>query len=151
MKRSRAAGGRKSWAGRSEARRYVLGALYAAETAGEAAPERLPERLPDGGVPVEEHDFAGALYARALQHREELDAIIDERVHNWAPERVALVDRIVLRLGLAELLYIPETPVKVVIDEAIELAKRFSTSESGSFVNGVLDAAARDLKARIER
>ena len=71
-------------------------------------------------------------------HREELDALIREHARNWTIERMPVLDVNILRIGLYELKYRPEVPTAVVIDEAVKLAKRFSTDDSGKFVNGML-------------
>ena len=79
-------------------------------------------------------------------HRGELDALIEEHDRNWSLERMPAIDRNVLRLALYELKDRPDVPVAVVIDEAVELAKRFSTDDSGRFVNGMLSAIAPKLR-----
>jgi transcription antitermination protein NusB len=84
-------------------------------------------------------EFARELADSVLEHREEIDAEISGVAANWNIERMATVDRNVLRLGLAELMRYPETSHKIVINEAVELAKRFSSEDAGSFVNGLLD------------
>ena len=84
-------------------------------------------------------EFAQNLVTSVLQHGSELDAEIAEIATNWNIKRMAVVDRNVLRLGLAELTICPETPNKVILNEAVELAKQFSSEEAGAFVNGLLD------------
>ena len=79
-------------------------------------------------------------------HRAELDALIVGHARNWSLERMPAIDRNVLRLALYELKDRPDVPVAVVIDEAVELAKRFSTDDSGRFVNGMLSAIAPKLR-----
>jgi N utilization substance protein B len=79
-------------------------------------------------------------------HREEIDKVLREALTRWDLKRLAVIDRCVLRIGVAELLYEPEAPTRVVLDEAIEIAKQFGSSESGRFVNGVLDRVARDFR-----
>jgi transcription antitermination protein NusB len=76
----------------------------------------------------------------------EVDAILKGAAEHWSLERLAATDRAVLRAAVAELIARPGTPARVVIDEAIEVAKRFGAEESGRFVNGVLDRAARELR-----
>jgi N utilization substance protein B len=83
--------------------------------------------------------FCLQLYDGAVQHQAEIDPRLGEAAENWRVARMATVDRNVLRLGAFELLHCPDTPPAVVIDEAIELARRFGTAESPAFVNGVLD------------
>ena len=80
------------------------------------------------------------------EHRERLDTAIGARAKGWTLERMPVLDLNVLRLGAYELAERPEVPVAVVLDEAVELAKRFSTDDSGRFVNGVLSALADDLR-----
>ncbi|GIU93439.1 MAG: hypothetical protein KatS3mg011_2345 [Acidimicrobiia bacterium] len=83
-----------------------------------------------------------------LQHLQELDEAIDQASEHWRLERMPVVDRAILRLGLFELRYRPDTPTAVIIAEAVDLAKRFSTERSGAFVNGVLAALARRERGR---
>ena len=83
--------------------------------------------------------FTRALVETVLEHRDELDVEIAEAAINWKIHRMAIVDRNILRLGLAELGIYPDTPFKVVINEAVELARRFSSEASCAFVNGLLD------------
>ena len=90
--------------------------------------------------------FAEALVSGTHSHLEELDAVIQRASKNWRVERMAKVDRNILRLAAYELAHAPDVPAKVVINEAIELAKRFGASESAAFVNGVLDRLAQELK-----
>ena len=77
-----------------------------------------------------------------------IDPLITQHATNWRIERMAVVDRVILRLGVYELLCTPETPPAVVIDEAVELARTFSADQAVAFVNGVLDAVHRDLAAK---
>ena len=86
-----------------------------------------------------ERDYARALVIGVMENKQELDSRITEVTDNWKLERIAAVDRAILRLGLYELLEMAEVPPKVVINESVELAKKFSTEKSGAFVNGVLD------------
>jgi len=84
-------------------------------------------------------DFAKKLVDSVVQHRDELDAEITAVATNWNITRMAAVDRNVLRLGLAELTIDPGTSHKIILNEAVELAKRFSSDDAGAFVNGLLD------------
>jgi transcription antitermination protein NusB len=84
-------------------------------------------------------EYARRLVEGTLEHREELDGLIREQAENWRLERMSAVDRNVLRLAAFELLYEPDVPKLVVLDEAIELAKRYGSEQSGRFVNGLLD------------
>ena len=85
-------------------------------------------------------DYARTLLEGCLAHQESIDALIAEQAENWRLERMAVVDRNMLRLAVYELRHQPDVPAAVVIDEAIELAKKFGAEQSGRFVNGILDA-----------
>jgi N utilization substance protein B len=87
--------------------------------------------------------MAERLARGAAAERERLDAVIGPALHHWRLDRVGAVERNILRLGAYELIMERDTPASVVIDEAVELAKRFGEAEAASFVNGVLDAIAR--------
>jgi N utilization substance protein B len=89
--------------------------------------------------------FARALIGEILAHREEIDRIITEKLVRWDFQRVALIDRILIQMGIAELLYFPDIPPKASINELIEIAKDFSTEESGKFINGILHAIMTHL------
>ena len=130
---------------RTEARRVVLQALYAAET-GDGSDRDYLEGLLDDGKPDERSlQFARALYDLTRRERSWADESISGLAHNWKLERIALIDQIILRMAMAEIREMPDTPVKVVLNEAIELAKRFSTAESSSFINGILDSFIKNL------
>ena len=84
-------------------------------------------------------EFTAALIAGVREHQARIDAMIQEVAENWRLDRMAAIDRNILRLGAYEVLFCPEVPAKVAINEALELAKRYSTSQSSRFVNGILD------------
>jgi N utilization substance protein B len=88
--------------------------------------------------------FTTRLVQTVVEHRLELDQMIGSHAEGWTLERMPVIDRNVLRLGLAELLYVDDVPPKVAIDEAVELAKQLSTDSSPRFVNGILAAVARE-------
>src|SRR5271157_3462382 len=89
--------------------------------------------------------FADDLFRTASERAEEVDQLIERNAEHWRMDRMAAVDRNLLRTGVAELLGFPDTPAPVVINEALEIARRFSTPESVQFINGVLDSVAREL------
>ncbi len=93
-------------------------------------------------MPKVAHDFAQLLALKVVEQRAELDRVIAEHASNWRVERMAVVDRNILRLASWELLF-SDTPAAVVIDEAVELARRFGADTTPAFVNGVLDAVAK--------
>ncbi|MCS7166280.1 MAG: transcription antitermination factor NusB [Gemmatales bacterium] len=90
--------------------------------------------------------FAERLYQGTLTHRPEIDERLGQISENWRVERMNAVDRNILRLGAYELMFCPETPTKVIIDEAIELAKRYGTTDSSAFVNAILDRLAQECR-----
>lgn len=130
---------------RREIREKVLQVLYAYEFNGEGLTLLINEILSDVNV---ESDiaFAKQLINRVVANRNDLDNQIRARVENWEMERIALIDRILLRIGIAELFYFQEIPPKVSINEVIDIAKDYSTANSGKFINGILDAILSDLK-----
>ncbi len=95
-------------------------------------------------------EFARQLLVYHSLHKNGIDAIITERLSNWDFSRVALVDKILIQLGIIEFMYFPEIPPKATINELIEIAKDFSTEESGKFINGILHAVKEDLQAKGE-
>jgi N utilization substance protein B len=133
-------------ASRHRAREYALQMLYQAEAAGMPMPEVLTHFWQDAAIPLEVRAFSERLALGTEQARPEIDALLSSCLDNWRMERLALVDRNVLRLAVYEFLREPETPRVVIIDEAIEVAKRFGGEDSGQFVNGILDALRRRLE-----
>jgi len=91
-------------------------------------------------------DFSDNLARGAIANLREIDDLIMRRAENWRIQRMAVVDRNILRLAIYEFLYEPDTPKTVVINEALEIARRFSTFEATQFINGILDAIKRDLE-----
>jgi N utilization substance protein B len=89
--------------------------------------------------------FADPLICGVVEHRQEVDALISKYAKNWALNRIAAVDRNVLRLAIYEMLHREDIPPIVSINEAVDIAKKFSTTESGKFVNGILDRVKSDL------
>jgi N utilization substance protein B len=108
--------------------------------------EKVKKDLLDNPEEPINRDFANQLIERVLAHTDLLDKLIEAKVENWEMERIALLDKIVLRMGLSEILYFNEIPPKVSINEAIDIAKEYGTKSSGKFVNGILDAILTELK-----
>ncbi len=130
---------------RRRVRERVLQILYAYELNKESLTNLVNGILID--VPEEaDKQFANNLINRVLIHQEDLDDEIKKRVDNWEMNRIALIDKILLRMGLCELIHFPDIPPKVSINEAIEIAKEYSTAGSGKFINGILDAVLSELK-----
>lgn len=132
---------------RHRAREYALQMLYQSEASGAAMSEVQASFWGDQGVPPEVREFAERLAAGAAGARQECDELLTGSLENWRLERLAIVDRNILRLAVYEFLHQPETPPIVVIDEAIELARRFGGDESWQFTNGILDAVRKKLEA----
>ena len=120
-----------------------LQALYRAEVVGDDLAKVAAELEADASLPEEVRTYARLLVGFVAEHQEEIDRQLAEALTRWDLKRVAVVDRCVLRIGAGELLYEPEVPARVILDEAIEIAKQFGSGESGRFVNGVLDRIAR--------
>ena len=145
-------GGERRWSGRRQARAAALQALYECEIGRLALPEALgvldrvgePEAADLG---PEDRRFAERLARGVLDESAALDERIGQAAAHWRVERMAVLDRLVLRMAVHEWLAIPETPPRVVINEAIELARAFSGEDAARFVNGVLDGVFRTLKA----
>jgi transcription antitermination protein NusB len=117
--------------------------FYAAQVAGSEDEE--------AGLPAEnayDRRFAESLIATATSRREEVDEAITKVSRTWRLDRMARVDRNILRLAVAELLFFPDIPARVSINEAVELAKRYGAAESPAFVNGLLDSALKALELR---
>ncbi|KYH31658.1 transcription antitermination factor NusB [Neomoorella mulderi] len=130
---------------RRAARAKALQALFAVDL-GRMAPERAVEEvLAEEQLSLQAAAFARQLVMGTVTARQELDAIISRYAVGWRLERLAAVDRNILRMALYEMKYCPDTPVSVIINEAIELAKTFNDEEAGRFVNGLLDTARKEL------
>ncbi len=126
---------------RSDARERALYLLYEADAKGISPVDALELQI------VEPDEMTNLLVRGVTTHRQRLDDAIAARATGWPLSRMPVLDLNVLRLGAFELAERPDVPVAVVIDEAVELAKRFSTDDSGRFVNGVLAALAKDLRS----
>lgn len=125
---------------RSDARERALYLLYEAQAKGISPVDALELQI------VEPDELTATLVRGVVEHQARLDEAIAEKATGWSLARMPVLDLNVLRLGAYELLERPDVPFAVVIDEAVELAKRFSTDDSGRFVNGVLAALARQWR-----
>jgi len=126
---------------RTDAREQAIMLLYESEQRSALSTDLLKER----GVVSEE--LTQFLLEGVEAHRTSIDEKIVEHARGWVLERMPALDRAILRLAIFELIGRPDVPVAVVIDEAVELAKRFSTDDSGRFVNGVLASIAKQVRA----
>lgn len=124
---------------RRKGREYALQALYLSEVAKMGGEKALAHIKTGENIEKPILEFAQRLTEGTSAHLKEIDDLIKQYAKNWDMTRMAALDRNILRLGTYELLYEMETPVSVIIDEAVEMAKTFSTPDSGKFVNGILD------------
>ena len=132
---------------RREARARVMQALYAFELGGGEAPHIIDTILrPHYSDDPTGLKFATSLFLRTLKTEPEADEIIAQHAKNWDISRIALIDRLLLRMAICEMLTFEDIPPKVSINEAIEVAKRYSTAKSGKFINGILDAVLLEFQ-----
>ncbi len=132
--------------GRRLAREYVLQVLYAYEMTHDPIEKIINDVIGHRLENANTRSFARELILKTTAHIEELDNLIRGKAQNWEFHRIAILDKLILRMGITEFLYFEDIPPKVTINEAIEIAKRFSTEKSSSFINGILDSVLNDLK-----
>lgn len=125
---------------RRQARERALGLLYEAQAKGVSAAEVVEAQ------PVPPDAFAVELTVGVGEHTAELDDLIRGYAKGWRPERMPVLDLVLLRMGAFELAHRPDVPTAAVISEAVDLARRFSTDDSGRFVNGLLARIAEELR-----
>ena len=125
--------------------------LYSVEVGKEAFAVALKAMSADPELPVDAKEYGALLARKVLEHQDEIDAKIKDVASNWDIERIAVIDRLVIACAAAELMYFPDIPTGVAINEAIDIAKKFSTGESSRFVNGVLDAIAKSFPSSNQR
>jgi transcription antitermination factor NusB len=131
---------------REQARQIALQALYQMDVRREDVGPEVVEFIRESTRDAEVYLFARRLAEGAWAWKAEADRLIREAAEHWRIERMATLDRNILRLATYEISQCPDIPPRVAIDQAIELAKRFSAAESGAFVNGVLDRVLRLVK-----
>jgi len=131
---------------RRAGRELALQTLFQIDIA-RASPAEAMVAFADGRHSEDTVEFARTLVLGTVQKQADIDSVIGKYARGWTVDRLANVDRNVLRLAIFEILYLPEIPGSVTIDEAVEMAKRYSTAESGRFINGILGNLLRDLEA----
>lgn len=124
---------------RSQAREAALKALYQLDLRPDLSPGEVDEVLRAEAKNEDALGFARELVAGTRKHLPEIDREVESTAHNWNLKRMAVIDRNVIRIGTFELLHRPDVPPAVAINEAVVMAKKYSTKDSGSFVNGILD------------
>jgi N utilization substance protein B len=134
---------------RSKSREFALQMLFQWEM-GKQEPSRIEEGFwKIASAQKSTREFANQLFESAAARADEIDPIIAAHAQNWRIERIAAIDRTILRLALAEL-RTTSTPTKVILNEAVELAKKFSSEDASAFINGILDAAAKSFEAKAD-
>ena len=128
---------------RSGARQVALQALYWEASQSGRAEDAVRELCSRFKLSSGVRAFASTLVDCVHAHGDEIDYLIAETSTRWSPERIARIDRLILCMGLAEMLHLEDVPARVAIDEAVDLARAFSTDKSYAFVNGILDAVAK--------
>lgn len=130
--------------GRPKAREMVMRTLYEAEITGDDAGEILSLAFGRLRVTEDGRAYAEELLADALRHRRKIDGTITRHLENWEIGRLGAVERAILRLAVAEIIYQRETPVQVILDEALRLGHRYGAQGASKLLNGVLDPIARE-------
>jgi N utilization substance protein B len=134
---------------RRRARKIVLDILYRMEierSQVEDMIETYRNELEEKGIA----DFANKLLKGVIEHRQRIDELIDQYADRWSVERMPVLDRNILRIGIYEILHEPDIPYSVSINEAVELANTYSTEESGKFVNGILGRVVKEIESKDE-
>jgi len=133
---------------RREARAKILKALYGSEFI-ELGPDPIDSLLADCN-PGEQREFIEEIYRGTLENKREIDELISSFAVGWKVDRLAFLDRNILRMAIYELLFYEETPPEVVMNEAIELSKEYGTDNAPKFINGILDRVWREEKDKRE-
>ena len=127
---------------RRKGRELALQALYQIEITGDASAAAVDLFVSHFEGSAQAKEFARRLVSGVVSQRPDIDRLIDECTENWKLARMAKVDLLILRISAYELIFCPDIPLSVSLDEAIEMGKRFGSGDSGSFINGVLDQLA---------
>ncbi|MBK8945946.1 MAG: transcription antitermination factor NusB [Ignavibacteriae bacterium] len=131
---------------RRKLREKVLQVLYAYEMDAAGLSEIMSDQLSEI-TSEDDKEFCSKLVNLIIANRKLIESKIEKRLVNWDVSRIAVVDLILLKIGVGEILYIEDIPPKVTINEIIEIAKEYSTAKSGKFINGILDAILADIKS----
>jgi transcription antitermination factor NusB len=131
---------------RRKAREIVLQALYEAEFSDKPLEDILDEQVARRASGADTAEYAQNLFFKTIENLADLDERIRSSLENWDITRIALVDKNILRFALTEILYFDEIPSKVIINEAIEIAHRYSSYDAGRFINGLLDRFMKEYR-----
>ncbi len=131
---------------RRKSRELALQMLFQLDM-GKQSPEQVRKTFWSERKEMDEsvRGFADDIFRLATERSEEIDKVIEAHAQNWRMERMAAVDRNVIRAAVAEFIGYPQTPAPIVINEALEIARKFSSPEAVNFINGVLDSVSKDL------
>ncbi|MDI6763937.1 MAG: transcription antitermination factor NusB [Thermodesulfobacteriota bacterium] len=130
---------------RRRSREFALQVLYQLEITKQGALQAMVQLRENFSPGEEEDEFTKRIVLGVMEHRQEIDRLIEERSENWRLDRMTIIDRNILRIAIFELLYCSEVPPKVTLNEAIDLGKRYGSEESGSFINGILDRIQNEV------
>lgn len=130
---------------RRRSREFALQVLYQLEITKQNALQAIVQLRDHFSPQVGEDEFARRIILGVMDHRQEIDKLIESRSEHWRLDRMSIIDRNILRLAIFELLYCSEIPPKVTLNEAIDLGKRYGSEESGSFINGILDRIQNEV------
>jgi transcription antitermination protein NusB len=134
---------------RRKSRELALQTLYAWELGADDDSRRLLQTIAENnGFSLDVREYAGILVQKCIAALAEIDEALQRHAKNWSLKRMAAIDRNVLRLAVAELRFCPEVPFRVIIDEAVEIAKIYGTDDSGKFVNGIIDAIYHEISPK---
>jgi transcription antitermination protein NusB len=132
-------------------REFAMQLLYSVEVGKEAFAVAVKAMSIDPDLPMDAREYGTLLARKVLERQSEIDEKIREASSHWDMERIAVVDRLIICCAAAELMYFPDIPTGVAINEAVDIAKKFSTGDSSRFVNGVLDAISKSFPNSIQR
>ncbi|MDO9349817.1 MAG: transcription antitermination factor NusB [Deltaproteobacteria bacterium] len=130
---------------RRRSREFALQVLYQLEITKQGALQAMVQLRENFSPEEGEDEFAKRIVLGVMEHRQEIDRLIEERSENWRLDRMTIIDRNILRIAIFELLYCGDIPPKVTLNEAIDLGKRYGSEESGSFINGILDRIQNEV------
>lgn len=137
---------------RRKSRELTLQLLYQYEIRKEPAEQILKEFWEQRNkIHLDIRSFSESIFTETLEHLEKIDGVISELSRNWKITRLSLVDKNILRFAIYEICFRDDIPEKVTVDEAIEVAKRFSGEDSGGFINGILDSLLQNKDAYMEK
>lgn len=131
---------------RRQLRELVMQGLYALEISKDSPQHIIDTIFTNLKKDEPDYSFTVDLFLATINHQDEIDSVLKKKAEHWEFHRIALIDKLLLRIAACEIMYSPDIPPKVSINEAIEIAKDYSTDSSGTFVNGILDALLNDMK-----